>query len=209
MLKFLVDTSPKQMSERTSELIGGQLLTPLTGYRNFGGEFGMDNGAFSGFQKKKWISMLNRNEEHYDKCLFVAAPDVVGSHIRTIELFEHFKRCEEVRHWKDKLCLVAQDGIESSRVDWSQFNAVFIGGSTDFKDSWRAHDFTKAALALGKHVHVGRVNGFKRWETYNEIGAHTCDGSGIAMYSHMLETLEKKIGLVDEEKGPMQVDMFN
>ena len=91
MLTFLVDTSPKQMSEQTSSLVSGQLITPLTGYKNWLGEFGIDNGAFSGFDRHAWLRLLKRHYEHYDKCLFVAAPDVVGSHIRTIELFDHFK----------------------------------------------------------------------------------------------------------------------
>lgn len=208
MLTFLVDTSPKQMSEQKSSLVSGQLITPLTSYKNWLGKFGIDNGAFSGFDRNAWFRLLKRHYEHYDNCLFVAAPDVVGSHIRTIELFNYFKNLDELKLWSEKLCLVAQDGIESSSIDWSQFNAIFIGGTNDFKDSWRAYDLCKAAVAMGKHVHVGRVNAFSRWEVYNNLGAHTCDGSGIAMYSHMLKTLEEKVGLAEKPKGPKQADMF-
>ena len=39
---------------------------------------------------------------------------------------------------------------------------------------------------------------------YDKLGADTCDGSGIAMYDHMLEKLA-----VDVEKANGEIDLFN
>jgi hypothetical protein len=40
----------------------------------------------------------------------------------------------------------------------------------------------KSAVILGKHVHIGRVNTQERYELFANLGAHTCDGSGVARY---------------------------
>ncbi len=45
----------------------------------------------------------------------------------------------------------------------------------------------------GYHVHIGRVNTKKRFSLYEQLGADTCDGSGIAMYDHMLEQIERHV----------------
>jgi len=86
-MKFLVDTSPaKMVGLADRELVGGQLLTPLTRYSNFGGTFAIDNGAFSGFDKSAFKSLLEREWTNRERCLFVAVPDVVGSMARTLDL---------------------------------------------------------------------------------------------------------------------------
>jgi hypothetical protein len=50
----------------------------------------------------------------------------------------------------------------------------------------------RTAKILGIHVHVGRVNTPKRFEHFCRLGADTCDGSGVAMYDHMLEAIEQR-----------------
>ena len=49
----------------------------------------------------------------------------------------------------------------------------------------------KSGLKNNMHVHIGRVNNFERFYHFHNLGAHTCDGSGISMYDHMLEKLYK------------------
>jgi hypothetical protein len=63
-------------------------------------------------------------------------------------------------------------------------DAVFIGGSTKFKESNAAMACAKAAKILGKIVHVGRINTPERWTRWSKI-ADSCDGSGVSRYSHM------------------------
>lgn len=89
------------------------------------------------------------------------------------------------------MALVAQDGIENLEIPWQEMKAIFIGGSTQWKDSKCVVDIVKTAKTLGIHVHIGRVNTFSRYKHFASIGADTCDGSGIARFSHMLEELKE------------------
>lgn len=192
-MRFLVDTSKKDIDRRMPEFSGwirGQLITPLTGYSDWGGEYGIDNGAFSGFPFEDWVRKLKRQLPAIDRCLFVVNPDIVGSASRTLELWKRREMFfEDVAEFLPKACLVAQDGIELLEIPWDEFEWIFIGGRDPWKDSRAAQDVVKTAKMLGKSVHVGRVNTAKRFDLFADLGADTCDGSGIAMYDHMLENI--------------------
>jgi hypothetical protein len=159
----------------------GQLLTPLTRYRLRTGVFAIDNGSFSGFDIKAFMSLLERENDQRENCLFVAAPDVVASARRTLEVFERWK----VRLAGWKLALVCQDGQEDLPLPWDDITAVFIGGSTNWKCSHHAEHIIRAAKALEKWVHVGRINGPERFKHFEKLGADSCDGTGLARYTHM------------------------
>lgn len=165
----------------------GQLLTPLTRYRLRDPDrpWAIDNGAYSKFDHDAFFALLKREEHHKDKCLFVAVPDIVGSARRTLEVFEHW--CPDLPFWK--LALVCQDGQEHLPIPWKKISAVFIGGSTKWKCSDHAAQIVKAAKAIGKWVHIGRVNDDGRWKHFEELGADSADGTGIARYSHMREAI--------------------
>ena len=168
----------------------GQLLTPLTKYtlREPTRQWAIDNGAFSSFNEKAFLSLLQREEHHKANCLFVTAPDVVGSARRTLELFERWKA--RLHGWS--IALACQDGQEDLPLPWDDIGAVFIGGSTNWKLSDRAAHCIKAAQALGKWVHVGRVNDPARFAYFEELGADSIDGSGLARYTHMREAIAKR-----------------
>ena len=55
-----------------------------------------------------------------------------------------------------------------------------------------------AAKALGKWVHVGRINTPVRYERWKDV-ADSCDGSGLARYDHMLESIFEGLPLLDGE----------
>jgi hypothetical protein len=67
--------------------------------------------------------------------------------------------------------------------------AIFIGGSTDWKLSQHAVAIIKAAKALGKWAHVGRVNTPARFEYFEKLGADSIDGTGLSRYSWMRERI--------------------
>lgn len=159
----------------------GQLLTPLTRYTRRCDIFAVDNGGFSSFDPASFRSLLKREEAHQQSCLFVAAPDIVGNARRTLEVFDVWK--EELTGWK--LALVCQDGQEHLTIPWRELDAVFIGGSTAWKCSDHAVHIIKAAKALGKWVHAGRVNDPARFEHFENLGVDSCDGNGIGRYTHM------------------------
>jgi hypothetical protein len=168
----LLDTS-EDLSVCAAELGGcevGQLLTPLTGFRlrDSSKPWAIDNGAFSGFDEKAFFSRLRRQEDGENQnCLFVTAPDVVGSAMRTAEMFDIYK--DRLAGWP--IALALQDGQENVRIPWADIDAVFVGGSTNWK--------------------VGRINDPARFAYFEPI-ADSCDGSGIAQYSHMREAIAKR-----------------
>jgi hypothetical protein len=182
-MRFLIDA--KATKAAPDSYIAGQLLTPLTRYALGEHAFAIDNGAFSGFDAGGFVRLLERCRPALSRCLFVACPDVVGSARRTLECFAHWQY--EMVGWP--LALVAQDGIENLDIPWQCMSAVFIGGTTDWKMSTAAADVIKAAQIIGKHVHVGRINTVKRFRHFERLGANTCDGSGIARFSWMLEKI--------------------
>lgn len=164
-----------------------QLLTPLTRYKaqRPGDHFAVDNGAFSNFNSGYFRSLLARHFDRRTLCRFVAVPDVVGSARRTLEVFEFWKA--ELKDWP--LALVCQNGQEHMPIPWPEIAAIFIGGDTAWKIGPDAAACIKAAKAIGKWVHVGRVNTPERFDYFSELGADSIDGSGLARYSHMREAL--------------------
>ena len=196
-MKFLIDLSPAKIQRKIDmhpSLIHGQLCTPLTNYNNWQKPFAIDNGAFSGLDRDKFFRCLKKHESFKDNCLFMAVPDVVGNHRRTAELYFHITQESEMHPWTKQWAFVAQDGIEDARIDWYAINYLFIGGTNRFKDSSAAYDVVKTAKALNVPVHVGRVNTPSRYLKYSELGADTCDGSGVCRYDWMLDEIAISLG---------------
>src|SRR5262245_14834863 len=167
----------------------GQLLTPLTRYalRDPTRPWAIDNGAFAQFNRVAFDALLAREQFHRERCLFVVAPDVVGSARRTLEVFNYWQ--PKLMKWGWKVALACQDGQEDLPIPWGDIAAVFIGGSTKFKCSAGAAQIIQAARALEKWVHVGRVNHPERWLHFERLGADSIDGTGIARYTHMREAI--------------------
>src|SRR4051812_16369495 len=71
----------------------GQLLTPLTRYRlrDPSRPWAIDNGAYGKLDVPSFMSLLEREKHHRERCLFVTVPDIVGSARRTLEVFDHWK----------------------------------------------------------------------------------------------------------------------
>jgi len=185
-MRFLIDCSKARIQDRIeqwSEGVAGQLLTPLTGYANAGMPYGIDNGAFSTFHHDRYLALLRRNIPNRASCLFVTSPDVVGDCTTTRELYSV---------WYPFLCarwpvaFVGQDGCERipATADW-----LFVGGSTEWKDSVYADRLVHRTLSEGKKVHVGRVNTLRRYLHFRDLGCHTCDGSGVSRFDHMWTSL--------------------
>ena len=184
-MKFLIDGSESRLNKRIEQaghLIEGQLLTPLTAYKRNQEVFGIDNGAFSGLDLKGFKRILKNQYEHRANCKFVAIPDKVANHKETLKMYEEY---ESLADGYIK-AFVIQDGFDY----WpDNIGAIFVGGSTEFKDSYECEQIVRKALSDGFHVHIGRVNTFDRFYHYHKVGAHTCDGSGVSMYDHMIERI--------------------
>lgn len=190
-MKFLIDTNPPKIEAWIEELpdyVAGQLIVPASTRRNWGGVFAMDNSAFKQFNAKKFKRLQENQQENKDNCIFVTCPDVVGNMRRTLEVW---KMRERFSHGFN-LSLVMQDGAEDLDIPWSETECVFIGGKDPWKDSNACLDLVRTAKLLGKHVHCGRVNQIKRFELFSDVGADTCDGSSIAIYSNKLRDIARR-----------------
>jgi hypothetical protein len=101
-----------------------------------------------------------------------------------MDLFTHFERAMNGL----PRALVLQDGINDVAIPWSKIEAVFVGGTDEFKSSTEAFAAARCAKILGKWVHVGRVNTPERMQGWLEF-ADSIDGSGISRYDWMLKKL--------------------
>lgn len=178
----------------------GHLIVPKAGNRPAAlglvpGKWAMDNGAFSGFDPGAFVRMLHR----YDGipgCLFVTAPDVVGDAAATLDLWPFWAAL--IRGVGHRPALVAQDGLTPESTPWDEIGALFIGGSTGFKEGTVARTLCGVAKAHGIWVHWGRVNGKRRYELALKAGADSIDGTGFSMFP------DTNIPLADEWRAEIK-----
>jgi hypothetical protein len=138
-----------------------------------------DNGAFSNrWDEGKWWAYLVRHAKDADTCLFATAPDVVGDAKATLERSAPwYARIRELGY---PVALVAQDGLEDLVTPWDDIDALFIGGTTDWKLGPHARRLAAEAKARGKWVHCGRVNSKRRFDycaTPVALGGMGCDSA--------------------------------
>lgn len=136
-----------------------------------------DNGCFGkGYPgDEKWLAWLAKNAHDAERCLFATAPDVVGDAVATLARSAPF--LPKIREMGYPAALVAQDGLEDLDIPWDTFDALFIGGSTDWKLSEAVADLVGEAKRRGKYVHMGRVNSGKRFRYAESIGCDSVDGT--------------------------------
>lgn len=154
----------------------------LTSYRKGGVVAGVkagmrwaaDNCSFSGqFSPTKFIAWLAMMTPYRGTCIFVAVPDVVADSAATRRLWQQWQPL--LAGWP--LAFVAQDGETDIPTGAS---AVFIGGSTAWKESAAAVAVIQIAQDRGLHVHIGRVNWRARYDKFNLLPGSegfTCDGT--------------------------------
>jgi hypothetical protein len=139
----------------------------------------MDNGARAGFDERAFLRMLETHMGH-PGCLFVVAPDVVGDAKATLARWRFWSRLIRGLGWIP--AFVAQDGLTSHTTPWSDLGALFIGGTTVFKESRVVRSLCGIAQARGLWVHWGRVNSRRRYALALKAGAQSFDGSGFSRW---------------------------
>jgi len=153
----------------TSYQHGGVVVGVKAGMR-----WAADNCSFSkAFDPIKFITWLEQMTPYRDTCLFVTVPDVVADSEATRRLWEQWQPV--LADWP--LAFVAQDGETDTPEGAS---AVFIGGSTEWKESAAAVNIIQIAQRRGLHVHIGRVNWKARYDKFNLLPGSegfTCDGT--------------------------------
>ncbi len=158
-------------------------LGVLIGPRGFGNypqleawRWAADNDAFLAWDEGRFRRMLGQIEG-LDGCLFVACPDVVGDAHATLARFEEWAPI--IHAIGQPVAFVAQDGIEGIEIPWDDVDALFIGGTTDFKLGPAAAAVGREAKRLGKWLHMGRVN---TWMCSRAGRAVTVNAKALTLY---------------------------
>ena len=134
-----------------------------------------DNACFAnpaGYSDDKYLTWLARFP--HNRTLFATAPDVLGDHAATVARSVPVLR--KIRGIGLHAAFVAQDGFDEASTPWSEFDWLFVGGSTAFKFRG-GRDAVAAALRRGKRAHMGRVNSLDRLRAAASIGCASADGT--------------------------------
>ncbi len=151
----------KRVNEKPQEY--GDLVTPRckSAINRTKGVIGVDNDRFNdnSYSDQNFMRLLIYLSSFKDKdrIKFVAAPDIPFNAEGT---FKDFYKWHTVikEIFKLPIALVTQDGMKVKSIDFDRLDAVFIGGTTEYKMSQDSVDIIKKARSLNKWVHVGRVN---------------------------------------------------
>lgn len=136
----------------------------------------LDNGCFNAkWDADKWMAWLERQPT---SALFAVVPDVVGDADATRARWAEWSPF--VKALGHRAAYVLQDGETIDGVPWDECDAVFIGGSTEWKLSNAAEVIVRHAKTLGKWVHMGRVNSLRRLRIAADWGCDSADGTYIA-----------------------------
>lgn len=157
----------------------GVITTPRVGNIHYAEwpVWAADNGCFSegeAFELDVYLEWLESVSEHQARCLFATAPDVVGEWEATWERSSPV--LPKLRDLGYVAALVAQDGLTDP--PWDEFDCLFIGGTTEWKESIEARRVIELGLEQEKHIHVGRVNSLRRLRLFRDVD--TVDGTFIA-----------------------------
>lgn len=196
---LLVSGATKTMQKYKGHPNLGAFLTPRTGNSQKTLEkfiWAADNAAFSNFNEERFIKMLEKIKG--SDCKFVACPDKVCDDVVTLKLFHVWQPI--IKKYNLPVALVLQDGMIADGIPYNILDAIFIGGSTEFKLGEEVRKIVKKAKEMGKWIHMGRVNSNKRLRYAYEIGCDSVDGSGYSMFPdkkipealRFLETITKE-----------------
>jgi hypothetical protein len=147
----------------------------------------LDNGAFTtdGFKAEHWHEWLAAMQEYKEKCICVVVPDVVADAEATIRQFPQY--VDYAKDFGYRVAFVTQDGMTIDMLPWSNFDALFVGGTDGHKMGREAGWLIDHGLKIGKHIHVGRVNTEYRLMQFWQC--HTWDGTALTIKPEKYEPI--------------------
>lgn len=157
----------------------GAMLTPRNGGLSVLERFpcwAADNGCFASGDKfvlekfYRWLDRVPRS-----RCLFATAPDVFPDAPATLR--RSLPVLPRLRDLGFKAAFVFQNGADF--IPWDEFDAMFIGGTNEWKLGLRVRELVVEARVRNKWVHMGRVNSERRMRYASLIGCHSVDGTGL------------------------------
>jgi hypothetical protein len=141
-----------------------------------------DNGCYGNakteakqFSEAVWWQWLVDNAADAGACAFATAPDVVGDAAATLARSRPWLPRIQALGYRAAFCV--QDGSDVFPPPWGEFDVLFIGGTTEFKLGAVARRLVDEAKDRGMWVHMGRVNGGRRWRYADAIGCDSVDGT--------------------------------
>jgi hypothetical protein len=172
-------TTPREpaVAEMLDQHVIGLMCQPKSNPPKAGWLWAADTGCFAAkWDERSWYRWLSKDHPR-GGCLFATVPDVVADHAATMERWPTYSTM--VRDLRYPVAFVAQDGSENGGIPWDEFDVLFVGGTTGWKQGPEARAVAVDARSKGKWVHVGRVNSLKRlmmWRDY----ADSSDGTHLA-----------------------------
>lgn len=123
------------------------------------------------------------------RLLFVTAPDAVeqtpdgprGDWAGTLWLWKSWQRALTRRRLP--AAIVLQDGATTETVPWGDLAAVFVGGSTAWKEGREAAALLVEAERREVWRHVGRLQTERRLRLLEQAGFDSCDGTQFSRFS--------------------------
>lgn len=163
----------------------GRLLSPRQFSRAYdtavaGVPWAADNDCFQGLDAEAYRRMLDAIQG-LPGCRFVVAPDVVAQWKATRERFEEW--FNEIAECGQPIAYVIQDGQPYDGIPWHRIDALFVGGTDEFKCSDQAHDLVLTAKRRGLWTHMGRVNTARRMRLAKSWGCDSVDGTSVSMFT--------------------------
>lgn len=173
---YLGTASSELIRKAMSELLIGQMITPISGNVLVEGAiWAYDNGCFSGeLNEAKWMRKMTRYADA-PNCKFAVVPDKLCDAKATDELWP--KYASIVKELGYKAAYVTQNGCTDIPED---ADAVFTGGDNDWKFGPDAQKLIEKAKSKGLWCHMGRVNSRKRIRYAKSCGYDSVDGTLLA-----------------------------
>lgn len=159
----------------------GYFVSLRTGYKTIMNQYpwASDNDCFNGkFEPASFLVWLLSLRRCKNQCLFITVPDVVGDAHSTLAQFPFWRTI--IKGLGLQCALALQDGVQSSDIPWSLVDAVFVGGTTDWKLSQDVIRLLQDAQEHHKWRHIGRVNSFERMYHFWDY-ADSFDGTGFSI----------------------------
>jgi len=189
---LLINNLPDLISNHSPTQVG--LLVTPTGKKNIGQQLGphpywigVDNGCYNADSvdsfnqiEQKFIDLTYRLDP--GRLAFVASPDIIADPDQTLELFYGWR--PHFLHLRLRTALVLQDGMTTQDIPWPELEAVFVGGTDQYKFSPDVYRICLQAKQHRKWIHFGRINSKRKLSLAHDYHAHSVDGLHWSFYTH-------------------------
>ena len=157
----------------------GMLCQPNYGTPSIHITWAADTGIFgkTPFSLARYLRKLEQWRFAQGRCLFATAPDVVADWPGTLE--KSLPVIPDIKRLGYPVALALQDGATSETVPWDILDAVFVGGTTEWKLSEDAYVLVAEANRRGLWTHMGRVNSLRRLQAADIAGYDSVDGTYV------------------------------